>query len=818
MSAETLRALLSQKLESFPRKLEIGDVVILLYITAFVRQWFWIVNHNSLAWILTFLFSLTIWALHLLTKDRHDHYDGQAQNFPRQFWLVVALPLFLIYAMRAAFPDTSFDVLDYRLINSERALRGLPFTGADFFPARFPFNPAPDMVTGISRHLLGYRLGTIVNYLVVIWIATLLLKFLRPIIKNVWLACAGVLLLLLTEHLLFIVNNYMVDLLALPLLLEATRIALCADEKHTSRDSIRLAVFLGASAAFKLTNLAFAAPIFLVYAHNVSRTASRQEMFRKFLLVVCAFLLPLIPYTLYIYWQTSNPVFPLYNKVFMSPFWPTNDLGVRWGPVVDDPRWLHMKWWEVLVWPVLLPFKIEHTAGNLGPHAGRISIGFIAALVGLALKLKFNTATAGVSPAMSAKREQSDHPTTDGNAAGRATQHPSGAAPLATPPRLRSQQTDQWLRPACLVVLLGAILWSTLSGMLRYATYLELVGGLIVLTLAAKLYQRVEKRNGFQTFERSAAVVLWAILATQAVVACVYVFRFEWASRPTFFENPRSFLNDSKYFLRDYSLERFLTPRDKRVFSTVSAWAESSALESGIEVQLKPEAPALCLYMPEYFGTAESQNRFARALAELGNRKMYSLCYVEHFRNAIESIKASGLSTGKIVPLVVPYYSDHTRIHMALIEVLRPDEAKPGKQIALTATRGPLADENMRAEIEWTMPLPESLRAGLKETIYVKLRNAGSGVWPALADRSGNYRLALGNHWLRENNVAVMNDDGRSVLLYDLNPGEEIDIPLTVTAPVEAGTYVLEIDMVQEGVAWFASKGSKPLRAIVKVD
>jgi hypothetical protein len=63
-----------------------------------------------------------------------------------------------------------------------------------------------------------------------------------------------------------------------------------------------------------------------------------------------------------------------------------------------------------------------------------------------------------------------------------------------------------------------------------------------------------------------------------------------------------------------------------------------------------------------------------------------------------------------------------------------------------------------------------------------------------------------------------MNDDGRSVLLYDLNPGEEIDIPLTVTAPVEAGTYVLEIDMVQEGVAWFASKGSKPLRAIVKVD
>ncbi|MGI8838310.1 MAG: hypothetical protein ACR2H4_16975 [Pyrinomonadaceae bacterium] len=798
MSSETFRPLLSQKLKSFPGKLEIGDVVLLLYITAFVRQWFWVVNSNAPAWILTFLVSLIIWGVHLQTKDRTE------QKIPHQLWLVVALPLFLIYAMRAAFPDTSFDVLDYRLINSERALRGLPFTGADFFPSRFPFNPAPDMVTGISRHLLGYRLGTIINYLVVIWVATLLLKFLRPYIKNVWLACAGVLLLALTEHLLFIINNYMVDLLALPLLLEATRIALFAEERNTSRDAVRIAVYLGASAAFKLTNLAFAAPIFLVYAYNVSRAEPRQELVRKFLLIVCAFLLPLIPYTLYIYWQTGNPVFPLFNKLFTSPFWPTNDLGVRWGPVVDDPRWLHMKWWEVLLWPVLLPFKIEHTAGDLGPHAARISVGFTAAIVGLVLKRQLKTGTAGLPPAMSAQREQSDHSTMDGNVAGRAR-------------RPRSQYQDRRLQAVCFIVVIGAILWSALSGMLRYATYLELVGGVIVLVLAAQLFQRAQAVDRSQIFKRIAAVALWTTLATQTVVACVYVYRFEWASRPTLFDNPRAFLNDSKYFVRDYSLQSFLTSREKPLISPVGAWAESSALESGIEVQLKPDVPALCLYMPEYFGTTESRARFARALAELGDRRVYSLCYVEHFRNAIESIKNSGLSTGKVVPLVMPYYSDHTRIHMALIEVLRPNEAGHGKQISLTATLGPLAGENMRAEIGWAQPLPDHLRAGLKETIYVKVRNAGIGVWPALADGSGNFRLLVGNHWLREDNVAVVNDDGRSVLLYDLAPGEEIEVPLTVTAPTDAGSYVLEVDMVQEGVAWFASKGSKPLRTIVKV-
>ena len=105
--------------------------------------------------------------------------------------------------------------------------------------------------------------------------------------------------------------------------------------------------------------------------------------------MILAFLAPLLPFTLYIYWQTGNPVFPLYNKIFMSPFWSTGDfVGVRWGPVVDDQRWVTMKWWEVLLWPVLLPFKLEHTAGDLGRHPGRISICFIAAFVGLATQDK----------------------------------------------------------------------------------------------------------------------------------------------------------------------------------------------------------------------------------------------------------------------------------------------------------------------------------------------------------------------------------------------------------------------------------------------
>ena len=63
----------------------------------------------------------------------------------------------------------------------------------------------------------------------------------------------GVLLILFTEHALFEINNYMVDLLALPLLLEATRLALREDDDgvRLGRDLTYGELLLGACVALK---------------------------------------------------------------------------------------------------------------------------------------------------------------------------------------------------------------------------------------------------------------------------------------------------------------------------------------------------------------------------------------------------------------------------------------------------------------------------------------------------------------------------------------------------------------------------------------
>jgi hypothetical protein len=140
---------------------------------------------------------------------------------------------------------------------------------------------------------------------------------------------------------------------------------------------------------------------------------------------------------------------------------------------------------------------------------------------------------------------------------------------------------------------------------------------------------------------------------------------------------------------------------------------------------------------------------------------------------------------------------------------------------APSRTPGPLPDAGFKAQL--TLPdAPAKLRAGQKETVQVHVKNASDVFWWArggeLNDRSDNfYYLAAGNRWLRPDGSLVTDMDGRYGISKDLKPGEETDVPLAVTAPKEPGDYILEVDLVQEQVAWFSDKGSPTARTKVTV-
>lgn len=136
-------------------------------------------------------------------------------------------------------------------------------------------------------------------------------------------------------------------------------------------------------------------------------------------------------------------------------------------------------------------------------------------------------------------------------------------------------------------------------------------------------------------------------------------------------------------------------------------------------------------------------------------------------------------------------------------------------------TPGPLPARGFRAQIVLIDP-PAKLRVGQKETINVRVKNASDVFWWARGgetnDRNDNkFYIAVGDRWLDETGKLLSEMDGRLGISKDMRSGEELELPLLITAPAKPGEYILEVDMVQEQVSWFSDKGSPTARTKVSV-
>jgi SAM-dependent methyltransferase len=123
----------------------------------------------------------------------------------------------------------------------------------------------------------------------------------------------------------------------------------------------------------------------------------------------------------------------------------------------------------------------------------------------------------------------------------------------------------------------------------------------------------------------------------------------------------------------------------------------------------------------------------------------------------------------------------------------------------------PLPEDAFRASIAIKGTAPRRLSALEQVRVRVHVRNASLHAWPA------GSRLMLGNHWFDMAGHAVAFDDGRTELHEEFAAGAETTLELLVTAPPVPGRYVLEIDLVQEEVSWFAHRGSPSVRRTVAV-
>jgi hypothetical protein len=138
-------------------------------------------------------------------------------------------------------------------------------------------------------------------------------------------------------------------------------------------------------------------------------------------------------------------------------------------------------------------------------------------------------------------------------------------------------------------------------------------------------------------------------------------------------------------------------------------------------------------------------------------------------------------------------------------------------------TRLPLLPESA-FRVEWTGvdPVTEVV-AGSRAVFAVSFRNRGSATWPDPAaakpeNPDGMSAVRLAWRWRDARDHRVIADFGdRSDLPWPIGPGAGAILPCEVDIPAVPGEYELEFQLVEEGIAWFDSKGAAPLVLPVSV-
>ncbi len=159
-----------------------------------------------------------------------------------------------------------------------------------------------------------------------------------------------------------------------------------------------------------------------------------------------------------------------------------------------------------------------------------------------------------------------------------------------------------------------------------------------------------------------------------------------------------------------------------------------------------------------------------------------------------------------------PRYAE--RYVREFVRVLRPGGLAVFQIPTAPLDAPPLPPSAFAAELRLATPAETlTLPPGAVACLPVLVRNLGDIAWPAHGVRA----VHIANHWMAEDGSMLVFDDGRAPLLHDLPPGEAAEVELEVRTPDVPGRYLLDVDLVQEGVAWFAQHGSPTVHWTVQV-
>jgi glycosyltransferase involved in cell wall biosynthesis len=108
---------------------------------------------------------------------------------------------------------------------------------------------------------------------------------------------------------------------------------------------------------------------------------------------------------------------------------------------------------------------------------------------------------------------------------------------------------------------------------------------------------------------------------------------------------------------------------------------------------------------------------------------------------------------------------------------------------------------------------PISLAADECALVDIDITNVGELPWPHRGER----RLALSYRWLDALGRLLPGEGPHAPLPRAVAPGEVVRLEVRIEPPERPGEHVLQVELVEEGVAWLSERGDEPLRLPVHV-
>lgn len=290
--------------------------------------------------------------------------------------LTVSSPIILLGLFRAIYPDQNYDTYHFELY-----LQELDFTdNKTNFAAgsiRTYYFTLSERIFALFRHILGFRLGSILNTVLLVTIIFSIYDFIKKVfaVHLPHIQFPSVLVALLSlfaifaDNTLFNTGSYKPDILGVPLILELVHIIFFRN-RATARKIHHFYFFLIVSLTVtcKLTYLPYAGIATIIYIIQYFKIWSKKELL-IFPLLILTF--PGI-YLVYNLIQTGNPIFPFYNKLFHSAQYPNQNF--------KDLRWGHKALYEIFIYPIVT-WLDKSRCNEWGLYSYRLLTGYFVSLV-----------------------------------------------------------------------------------------------------------------------------------------------------------------------------------------------------------------------------------------------------------------------------------------------------------------------------------------------------------------------------------------------------------------------------------------------------